>query len=124
VIVRTMAELVMVARLVLAAAMVAACEDQPTLQIPEIGKECIGIPAPKCDELIADALDSGRGVRVISVSIRCTAPVCTLVSGEAAVSLRRADGSVEGYGTGWAQADPAGRPPIGATRPPQPAASE
>lgn len=75
---------------------------------------CLGVPDQACKE----AFDISGAVpgSVAQVVVQCTVPICTVLNGEADVTVVFIDGRRESSGYGWAGAAPAPAP----VRPPAP----
>jgi hypothetical protein len=98
-----------IAAIVLAILIVAACggdePSDPAATGPVV--DCIGVPAAHCREAVDQALADAGGSRVVAITIRCSAPSCTLQQGQTEVTVLLADGRQITSGTGWAAAAPA-----------------
>jgi hypothetical protein len=95
------------------AADLAACSER-AVPPGAAGFSCLGVPTAKCQELLADAQQSGP---VAAMQIRCDAASCTTDSGSAAIIVVRANGGREEYGSAWSNAvgpapDPVPTPPV------------
>lgn len=68
---------------------------------------CEGVPAEICQEQVA-SMRAGGQAPLVGFRISCTSPRgCTRQSGEAETAALYADGTVQGGGFGWAQAEAA-----------------
>lgn len=100
--------------LILAAGLTAACLPGTSPAVAPGTRACIGLPQATCARAFEEAETQARerGTVVVGIVIRCTT-VCTEASGEAEQSVRFADGTIDQGGFGWQAADPApvGEPP-------------
>jgi hypothetical protein len=83
-----------IAAIVLAILIVAACggdePSDPAATGPVV--DCIGVPAAHCREAVDQALADAGGSRVVAITIRCSAPSCTLQQGQTEVTVLLAAG--------------------------------
>lgn len=97
-----------VAALMLAIVNVAGCggdePSDPAATGPVV--DCMGVPAAYCQEAVDQALADAGGSRVVAITIRCSAPSCTVQEGQTEVTVLLADGRQITSGTGWAAAAP------------------
>jgi hypothetical protein len=89
-------------RLVVWAFLVLACTPfEPGTGRVQVGRNCEGVPQPKCGEMLADAERSAGGsdARIVGILIRCTRPPCTNAAGEGETIVAFTDGTE--VSSGW-----------------------
>jgi hypothetical protein len=70
--------------------------------------DCVGVPGERCQSAVFEAMaDAGTRPHVRAITVRCTAPVCTIREGQMSVTVLLDDGSQFTTGSGWAAAEPA-----------------
>jgi len=100
------------AGLLLAIVIVAACGvDGPADTAPVAPfVDCVGVPADQCRSAVVQALaDPGDRPHLRVITVRCTAPSCTVREGQMSVTILLDDGRQMTTMSGWAAAD-AGAP--------------
>jgi hypothetical protein len=82
--------------------------DEPSNAAFEPIVDCVGVPGEKCQSAVVEAMaDPATRSHVRAITIRCTAPVCTMREGQTSVTVLLDDGSQLTTGSGWAAAEPA-----------------
>jgi hypothetical protein len=95
--------------ILLAVVVVAACgADGPSEAAAlEPIVDCAGVPAERCQSAVVEAMaEPGNRPHVRAITVRCTAPSCTIQEGQMAVTVLLDDGSQITSGSGWAAAAP------------------
>jgi hypothetical protein len=95
--------------ILLAVVVVAACgADGPSEAAAlEPIVDCAGVPAERCQSAVVEAMaEPGNRPHVRAITVRCTAPSCTIQEGQMAVTVLLDDGSRITSGSGWAAAAP------------------
>lgn len=97
------------AALLLVVLVAAGCGvDEPSDTALEPIVDCVGVPAEHCQSAVIEAMaDPASRSHVRAITIRCTAPLCTIREGQTSVTVQLDDGSQLTTGSGWAAAEPA-----------------
>ena len=82
--------------------------DEPSNAALEPIVDCVGVPRELCQSAVVEAMaDPATRSHVRAITIRCTAPSCTIREGQTSVTVLLDDGSQLTTGSGWAAAEPA-----------------
>jgi hypothetical protein len=91
----------------------AGCDEDPAVVGPPPSQSvvsCVGVPAPKCDELVTRILDGLSISSFRSIRIACTKVPCTERAGEVTIDVVDSQGRRSSTGEGWATLGEVGVP--------------
>jgi hypothetical protein len=73
----------------------------PPVVEPHVRTTCLGVPAAKCDELVAGMIEDYGPGAVVALDIRCLRIPCTVRTGDTTIDVLLANGDRHTVGSSW-----------------------